>query len=224
RYGHGVRAVDRSALGQDVVGDAVGVHVAATAATAGLVVGQDRQARERRVGLDAHVVGTRRGRREGAALGVAALVGTAVVGAVGRRAAALDVQVGVAAAARDRHDQVAGPRRHGDGVVHRVAGRRMLARHRHALGERTTGAVATTATATVAADVDRGERGGDVGHAVAEVGSGFLDAAGRVVVIGVGAPVDAVGAGEGLERLGHVPPAGGRQQVEGLVVDAGGIV
>src|SRR5690606_6827542 len=148
---HGVDNVVAGGRGQSGRRDALGEHAAATAATAGPVVGPARQAGERRIGLGAHAVGARRRRREGAAVGVAALVRTAVVGAVGRRAAVLDVQVGITARARDRDHQVAGARRHGDGVVHRVAGRGVLARHRHALGERTAGAVAAATAAAIAA-------------------------------------------------------------------------
>src|SRR5690606_39768986 len=173
--------------------DAVVQLAVAAAAAAGGVVGEERHAGERGVGLDPHVVGAGRGRGEGTALRVAALVRAAVVGAVGRRAAVLDVQVGVAAAAGDADHQVAGARRDRDRVVDVVAGAGRLVGHRHALGQRAAGAAA--ATAAVAADVHGGGRRGDRRPPVAPAGGRRFHAAGRVVVVGAGAPVQAVGAG-----------------------------
>src|SRR5690606_1721432 len=104
--GHRDRAVRGAVVADRVVAAvAVGLRAAivatavVTATVTGRVVAQDAHARERRIALDPHVVRTGGRRAEAAALAVAGLVRAAVVGAVGRRAAELHVQVGITAAA-----------------------------------------------------------------------------------------------------------------------------
>src|SRR5690606_21669855 len=104
--GDGDRALDLAIVRDRVVG-AVAVGLG-TATAAGAVVADQADAGEARVGLHADVVGAGGGRGEAAGLRVAALVRTAVVAAVGRGAAVLDVQVGVTGATRDAEAQVAG--------------------------------------------------------------------------------------------------------------------
>src|SRR5690606_1006467 len=173
----GVAGGDRHGVGRGPVAGGHGrqahavvvAAVIAAAATAGGVVADQADAREGRIRLDADVVGAGRRRRVAAALRVARLVRTAVVGRVGRRAAVLDVQVGVAAAAGHGEAQIARAGGHGHRVVNRAAGGRADAGGRDALGQGTAGAAAAT-TAARAAHADRAERRGDVGLGVAQVG------------------------------------------------------
>src|SRR5690606_12304103 len=180
---------------------------------------------ERRVARDPHVVGPRGRRAEAAALAVAGLVGTAVVGTVGRRAAELHVQVRIAAAAGHGEDQVRRAGGHGQGEVDRLAGGTRLAGHRHALAQAAGARIRLGVRGgAVAAHAAAGDRGGPVGRGQAQVAGGLFDAAGTVVEVGARGPVVAVGAGEGLERLLRVPAALVGQQVERLVVHARRIV
>src|SRR3546814_19541459 len=79
------------------------------------------------VALDPHVPGAGGRRGEAAGLVVAVVVRAANPGAVGRRAAELDVQVGVAAAAGHGEHQVRGAGGHVQGEVQRTDRRTPLA-------------------------------------------------------------------------------------------------
>src|SRR5690606_995654 len=230
----GVAGGDRHGVGRGPVAgghggqaDAVAfvAAVIATATAAGGVVADQADPGEGRIGLEADVVGTGRRRRVAAALRVARLVRTAVVGRVGRRAAVLHVHVGVAGAPGHGEAQVGRARGHGHRVVHRAAAGRADAGDRDALGQGAAGAAATTATAAGrAAHADRGERRGDVGLGVAQVGRRALHAAGALVEAAAGRPVVAVGHGEHLEGLHRVPAALLGPGAERLVVHARAVV
>src|SRR5690606_18042148 len=157
---HGDRAVDGSALVRQVVVGAVGVGLLAATATAGGVVADQADAGEARVRLQADVIRAGRRGSVGAALGVAALVRTAVVGAVGRRAAVLDVHVGIARATRRGEYEAGSAAGNDHGVDHVVAGGRGQAGRRDALGE---DAAATAATAGLVVGQDRQARERRVG-------------------------------------------------------------
>src|SRR3546814_245314 len=132
--GHRDRAVHRGVVVDRVVA-AVAVRLrVATAATAGVVVTHDAHAGEGRVALDPHVPGAGGRRGEAAGLVVAVLVRAAIPGAVGRRAAELHVQVGVAAAAGHDAHQVRGSGGPDPGDVKRLALRTGRAGHRTAPG------------------------------------------------------------------------------------------
>src|SRR5690606_39762442 len=97
----------------------VGLHTTTTTvATPGGVVADQADTAEGGVGLDPDVVGAGHRCGEAAGFGVAAAVRTAVVAAVGRGAATLDEQVGVAGAAGCRERQVGRAGRHHHRVDH----------------------------------------------------------------------------------------------------------
>src|SRR5690606_28984880 len=128
--GHADRAFNRRPVA-DLVIAAVGVRLLPAAARA--VVTDQADVAEGGVRLHAHVVGARGRRGEGAALAVAAAVRPAVVAAVGRYAATLDVQVGVAAAAGHGERQAGRTGRHFQRVHHIVTRGGRQAGDRHTL-------------------------------------------------------------------------------------------
>src|SRR5690606_35849439 len=101
----------------------------------GVVVGHQADPAEAGVGLDPDVPGAGPGAGEGAGFGIAAAPRTAVIAAVGRRTAPADIEVRIAAAARDPDAQVAGTRWDLQGVDHVVAAAGRNARNRDALGK-----------------------------------------------------------------------------------------
>ena len=57
------------------------------------------------------------------------------------------------------------------------------------------------------------------GIGITQIGGRPADAAGPLLVVGVGAPVEAVGQQEHFKCLAGVPAAAGGEQVEGAVID-----
>src|SRR5690606_33530150 len=174
---------------------AVGVGLLpATAAAARAVVTDQADVAEARVRLDAHVVGARGRHGEGAALAVAAAVRPAVVAAVGRYAATLDVQVRVAAAAGHGERQAGRTGRHFQRVHHIVTRGGRQAGDRHTLLQ---AALARTGLAPAGGLGQLAEEGQpELGQRHAAVGR--ASHAGQRVVAGVDVVVEA-----GLEHHGR---------------------
>ena len=155
-------------------------------------------------------------------------VGTAVIGGVGGHGAFPRVEVRIARAAAHGDGQVACARRNRDEILDRVArggrktGFRIAVEQLAAVrgsGLRFRGAAAGGRT-----HADCEEGGADIRLVEAQIARRVIHALRAFVEGGVGRPVALVGLREKLESRLRVPAGGGGQKIEGLVVDAAGVV